>query len=175
MGARGDGGGTDGNLRSAFLPTDRLNLDVTPFSSRSAGNSCSSIPARATSSAHPRKMRSACRRGVQPCAGDGRGDQPTPTATISEGRLDGAETRLPHAAYSPRRPEVTTDGARPDMAKLRIPREQEGLRRHAKRYLRASRSLTGLSGQKSCGAGVVSAPAIPRHIALLASSGKERC
>ena len=171
----------EANLRSAFLPTDRLNLDVNTLLLK-IGGELILVDSGAGNLFGPslgkvRERLSAA--GVEPAQVTGvvlthaHGDH-------FGGLLDGdGKPVFPNATYFASKTEVDYwTGSDPDMSKLRVPKEeQEGLRRNAKRYLGAikDRLTPVLPGKKIVpGLEVVGAPGhTPGHIALLVSSGKE--
>jgi len=171
----------DGMLRSAFLPTDRLNLEVNTLLLK-IGGELVLVDTGAGNLFGPTLGKMAERlaaAGVRP-------EQVT-AVVISHahgdhfgGLLDGAgKPVFPNAAYFASKTEVEYwTGPDPDMSKLRIPEENKKVfAANAKRYLGAIKDrLTPVSaGQKILpGIEVVSAPGhTPGHIALLVSSGKE--
>jgi glyoxylase-like metal-dependent hydrolase (beta-lactamase superfamily II) len=171
----------EGMLRSAFLPTDRLNLDVNTLLLKIGGE----LVLVDTGAANlfgpslgkmPERLAAA---GVQPAQVTGvvlthaHGDH-------YGGLLDGAgKPVFPNATYFASKTEVDYwTGSDPDMSKLRIPDENKKVfAANAKRYFGAIKDrLTPVSpGQKIVeGVEVVGAPGhTPGHIALLVTSGKE--
>jgi glyoxylase-like metal-dependent hydrolase (beta-lactamase superfamily II) len=171
----------EGMLRSAFLPTDKLNLDVNTLLLKTGGELVL-VDTGAASLFGPTLGKMAERlsaAGVQPAQVTGvvlthaHGDH-------YGGLLDGAgKPVFPNATYFASKTEVDYwTGPDPDMSKLRIPEEnKKAFAANAKRYLGAIKDrLTPVSaGQKILpGVEVLSAPGhTPGHIALLVSSGKE--
>jgi len=171
----------EGMLRSAFLPTDRLNLDVNTLLLKTGGELVL-VDTGAASLFGPTLGKMAERlaaAGVQPAQVTGvvlthaHGDH-------YGGLLDGAGKRVfPNATYFASKTEVEYwTGSDPDLSKLRVPEENKKVfAANAKRYLGAIKDrLTPVSpGQKIVeGVEVVGAPGhTPGHIALLVSSGKE--
>ncbi|HSQ15393.1 MAG TPA: MBL fold metallo-hydrolase, partial [Candidatus Binatia bacterium] len=171
----------EGMLRSAFLPTDRLNLDVNTLLLKTGGELVL-VDTGAGNLFGPSLGKMAERlaaAGVQPAQVTGvvlthaHGDH-------YGGLLDGAgKPVFPNAAYFASKTEVDYwTGPDPDMSKLRVPEENKKVfAANAKRYLEAIKArLTPVSaGQKILpGVEVLSAPGhTPGHIALLVSSGKE--
>ncbi len=171
----------DGMLRSAFLPTDRLTLDVNTLLLK-IGGELVLVDTGAGGLFGPtlgkqRERLSAA--GVRP-------EQVTAVVLTHAhgdhfgGLLDGAgKPVFPNAAYFASKTEVDYwTGPDPDMSKLRIPEENKKVfAANAKRYIGAIKDrLTPVSaGQKILpGMEVLSAPGhTPGHIALLVSSGKE--
>ncbi|MCP2500196.1 MAG: MBL fold metallo-hydrolase [Deltaproteobacteria bacterium] len=171
----------EGTLRSAFLPTDRLNLDVNTLLLKIGGElvlvDSGAGGLYGPSLGKVRERLSAA--GVEPSQVTGvvlthaHGDH-------FGGLLDGdGKPVFPNAAYFASKTEVDYwTGSDPDMSKLRVPEENKKVfAANAKRYLGAIKDrLTPVSpGQKIVpGLEVVSAPGhTPGHIALLVSSGKE--
>jgi len=171
----------EGTLRSAFLPTDRLNLDVNTLLLNIGGERIL-VDSGAGNLFGPTLGKMAGRlaaAGVQPAEVTGvvlthaHGDH-------FGGLLDGeGKPVFPNATYFASKTEVDYwTGADPDMSKLRVPAENRKVfLDNARRYLGAIKGrLTPVSaGQKIVpGLEVVSAPGhTPGHIALLVSSGKE--
>ena len=171
----------EGTLRSAFLPTDRINLDVNTLLLK-IGGELILVDSGAGGLFGPslgkvrERMEAA---GIKPAQVTGvvlthaHGDH-------FGGLLDGAgKPVFPNAAYFASKTEVDFwTGPDPDLSKLRVPEEnKKAFAANAKRYLEAIKDrLTPVSpGQKIVpGMEVVSAPGhTPGHIALLISSGKE--
>jgi glyoxylase-like metal-dependent hydrolase (beta-lactamase superfamily II) len=171
----------EGMLRSAFLPTDRFNLDVNTLLLK-IGGELVLVDSGAGNLFGPTLGKMAERlaaAGVQPA-------QVTAVVLTHAhgdhfgGLLDGAgKPVFPNAAYFASKTEVDYwTGPDPDMSKLRIPEENKKVfAANAKRYFGAIKDrLTLVSpGQKIIGGvEVVGAPGhTPGHIALLVSSGKE--
>ena len=171
----------EGMLRSAFLPTDRLNLEVNTLLLKiggelvlvdtGAGNlfgpTLGKMPERlAASGVRPEQVTAVV---ISHAHGDHFG-----------GLLDAAgKPVFPNAAYFASKTEIDYwTGPAPDMSKLRIPDENKKVfAANAKRYLGAikDRLAPVSAGQKILpGMEVLSAPGhTPGHIALLVSSGKE--
>ena len=171
----------DGMLRSAFLPTDRLTLDVNTLLLK-IGGELVLVDTGAGGLFGPtlgKQRERLAAAGVQPAQ--------VTAVVISHahgdhfgGLLDGAgKPVFPNAAYFASKTEVDYwTGPDPDMSKLRIPGENKKVfAANAKRFLGAIKDrLTPVSaGQKILpGMEVLSAPGhTPGHIALLISSGKE--
>ncbi len=171
----------EGMLRSAFLPTDRLNLDVNTLLIK-IGGELVLVDTGAGNLFGPALGKMAERLAAA-------GAQPTQvTAVVIShahgdhfgGLLDGAgKPFFPNAAYFASKTEVDYwTGPDPDMSKLRIPQENKKVfAANAKRYLGAIKDrLNPVSpGQKIVpGLEVVSAPGhTPGHVALLVTSGRE--
>jgi glyoxylase-like metal-dependent hydrolase (beta-lactamase superfamily II) len=171
----------EGMLQGAFLPTDRLNLDVNTLLLK-IGGELILVDAGAGNLFGPslgkvRERLSAA--GVAPAQVTGvvvthaHGDH-------FGGLLDAdGKPVFPNALYFASKTEVDYwTGPDPDMSKLRLPEERKKVfAANAKRYLGAIKDrLTPVSpGQKILpGMEVLSAPGhTPGHIALLVSSGKE--
>ncbi|MGZ9197345.1 MAG: MBL fold metallo-hydrolase [Candidatus Deferrimicrobiaceae bacterium] len=168
-------------LRSAFLPTDRLNLDVNTLLLKIGGELVLVDTGAAnlfgpTLGKLPGRLSAA---GIQP-------GQVT-AVVISHahpdhfgGLLDGTgKPFFPNATYFASKTEIDFwTGPDPDLSKLRVPEESRKMfLDSARRYLGAIKErLTPISaGQKIMpGMEVVSAPGhTPGHIALLITSGKE--
>jgi len=171
----------EGMLRSAFLPTIRLRLDVNTLLLKTGGELVL-VDTGAGNLFGPTLGKMAERlaaAGVRPAQ--------VTAVVISHahgdhfgGLLDGAGRPVfPNAAYFASKTEVDYwTGPDPDMSKLRVPEENKKVfAANAKRYLGAIKDrLTLVSpGQKIIGGvEVVGAPGhTPGHIALLVSSGKE--
>ena len=171
----------EGMLRSAFLPTDRLNLDVNTLLLK-IGGELILVDSGAGGLFGPSlgKVRGRLSAaGVEPAQVTGvvlthaHGDH-------FGGLLDGdGKAVYPNAAYFASKTEVDFwTGSDPDFSKLRIPKErQEQALAAAKKYLAAikGRLTPVMPGKKIVeGLEVVDAPGhTPGHIALLVSSGKE--
>jgi glyoxylase-like metal-dependent hydrolase (beta-lactamase superfamily II) len=171
----------EGMLRSAFLPTDRLSLEVNTLLLK-IGGELVLVDTGAGNLFGPSLGKMAERlasAGVRPAE--------VTAVVISHahgdhfgGLLDAAgKPVFPNAAYFASKTEVDYwTGPAPDMSKLRIPEANKKVfAANAKRYLEAIKDrLTPVSaGQKILpGMEVLSAPGhTPGHIALLVSSGKE--
>jgi glyoxylase-like metal-dependent hydrolase (beta-lactamase superfamily II) len=171
----------EGTLRSAFLPTDRLALDVNTLL-LNIGGELILVDSGAGKLFGPslgkvRERLSAA--GVEPAQVTGvvlthaHGDH-------FGGLLDGdGKPVFANAAYFASKTEVDYwTGADPDMSKLRLPEESKKVfAANAKRYFGAIKDRLNpvLPGQKIVpGLEVVGTPGhTPGHIALLVSSGKE--
>ncbi len=171
----------EGTLRSSFLPTDRLNLDVNTLLLK-IGGELILVDAGAGGLFGPslgkqRERLSAA--GVAPA--EVTGVVLTHAHGDHFGGLLGGDGKqaFPNAAYFASKTEVDYwTGADPDMSKLRLPEENKKVfAANAKRYLGAIKDRLNpvLPGQKIVpGLEVVGAPGhTPGHIALLVSSGKE--
>lgn len=171
----------EGMLRSVFLPTDRLNLDVNTLLLK-IGGELVLVDTGAGNLFGPTLGKMAERlaaAGVQPAQ--------VTAVVISHahgdhfgGLLDGAgKPVFPNAAYFASKTEVDYwTGPDPDMSKLRIPEgNKKVFAANAKRYIGAIKDrLTPVSAEQKIlpGMEVLSAPGhTPGHIALLVSSGKE--
>jgi len=171
----------EGMLRSAFLPTDRFNLDVNTLLLK-IGGELILVDSGAGGLFGPSlgKLRGhLSAAGVEPAQ--------VTAVVISHahgdhfgGLLDGdGKPVFPNAAYFASKTEVDYwTGPDPDMSKLRIPEENKKVfAANAKRYFGAIKDrLTLVSpGQKIVGGvEVLGAPGhTPGHIALLVTSGKE--
>jgi glyoxylase-like metal-dependent hydrolase (beta-lactamase superfamily II) len=171
----------EGMLRSAFLPTDKLNLDVNTLLLK-IGGELILVDAGAGGLFGPslgkqRERLSAA--GVAPAEVTGvvlthaHGDH-------FGGLLDGdGKPAFPNAAYFASKTEIDYwTGPDPDVSKLRIPKEMQAQSlAAARKYLAAikGRLTPVMPGKKIVeGLEVVGAPGhTPGHIALLVSSGKE--
>jgi len=168
-------------LRSSFLPTDRLNLDVNTLLLK-IGGELVLVDTGAGNLFGPALGKMAGRlaaAGVQPAQ--------VTAVVISHahgdhfgGLLDGdGKPVFPNAAYFASKTEIDFwTGSDPDVSKLRIPKEgQEKALAAARKYIAAikGRLTPVVPGKKIVeGLEVVDAPGhTPGHIALLVSSGKE--
>jgi glyoxylase-like metal-dependent hydrolase (beta-lactamase superfamily II) len=171
----------EGTLASAFLPADRLNLDVNTLMLKTGGELIL-VDSGAGALFGPSlgKMRERMEAaGVQPAQVTGI-VLTHAHADHFGGLLDGSgKPVFPNARYFASKTEIDFwTGPDPDFSKLRIPKERsEQFLANARKYIAAIRDrLTPvLPGKKIVeGVEVVDAPGhTPGHIALLVTSGKE--